>query len=176
MTPPSDYPSIDALEGEPGWLPLNLPRKFDVGRSFVSGEPEGDRLRVRYFLRESDEAFCARIWCGPGAEGPPRHAHGGAGAALLDELMGFGAWVRGIPVVAAQISIRYRAKLPLFRIVSAESSIRKVDGRKVHVWSRIYNPEDDGVYVEGEGLFIKRSLEDFTPKFKDMIQGHDLHG
>src|ERR1700709_466682 len=85
---------------EPGWAPID-PLRLEGGRgAFVSGEPEGerlrgrdfwgggegvrgffasgerggDRLRVRYFWRGGDRPLVGRAWFGPGAEGPPGHA------------------------------------------------------------------------------------------------------
>ena len=59
------------LSGEPDWEPLDIPTSFGKGRSFVSGEPDGDRLRLRYFCGPKKDALLARVWFGPGAEGPP---------------------------------------------------------------------------------------------------------
>jgi len=58
---------------EEGWTPIEPLVSVGTGRSFVSGDPEGDRLRVRYFRRARDGALVGRVWFGPGAEGPPGH-------------------------------------------------------------------------------------------------------
>ena len=80
---------------EVGWTPIDPLGSVGTGRSFVSGEPDGDRLRVCYYRRDRDGALVGKIWFGPGAEGPPGHAHGGSMAAVLDEAMGAGAWLAG---------------------------------------------------------------------------------
>lgn len=96
---------------EVGWTPIEPLESVGTGRSFVSGEPSGDRLRVRYYRRERDRALVGKIWFGPGAEGPPGHAHGGSMAAVLDEAMGAGAWLAGHAVVAAKLTINFRRML-----------------------------------------------------------------
>lgn len=86
--------------------------------SFVSSDPEGDRIRIAYYT--SDAATWARAWFGPGAEGPPGHAHGGATAAVLDEAMGMGALLSGRVVVGRQIAVEYLALVPLGAVVTVE--------------------------------------------------------
>ena len=73
---------------ELGWKPF-VPLALEGGqRSFVSGKPQSGLLRVHYFERQGDDAIVGRAWFGPGAAGPPGHAHGGSIAAVLDEAMG----------------------------------------------------------------------------------------
>jgi acyl-coenzyme A thioesterase PaaI-like protein len=145
MEPPRLAPPD--LAPPPGWEPLDtLPQ-----RSFVSGDPDGDRLRVRYYCR--DTALLARVWFGPEAEGPPGHAHGGAMAAVLDEAMGFAAWLAGHPVVAARLTTDFRRMLPLGTVCTVEPAVERIEGRKVHVAARILGPGGT-VYAEGEAIFV----------------------
>jgi acyl-coenzyme A thioesterase PaaI-like protein len=134
-------------------------------RSFVSGEPEGDRLRVRYFRRDVDGALTGMAWFGPGAEGPPGHAHGGSMAALLDEAMGLCAWVKGHSVVAAKIGVDFRRMLPLETEARFESWVERVDGRKILVRGRLHDAHDLP-YAESEGLFIEIGGE----RFKELAE------
>lgn len=153
--------STNIEQPETGWRPLAMPREFGAGRSFVSGEPEGDRLRVHYFQREHDGALVAKVWFGLGAEGPPGHAHGGSMAAVLDEAMGFAAWVAGKPVVAASLTIHFRKRLPLGRVLFVETALSTEGDNKVNTTGRILDPESGVVFCEGEGLFIQQPLESF---------------
>jgi len=146
---------------EPGWEPLEMPRSFGSGRSFVSGEPAGDRLRVHYFRRISDGMFVAKAWFGPGAEGPPGHAHGGSMAAVLDEVMGFACWVAGHPVVAATITVNFMKRLPLEQVFVAEAYVTGVEGQKVFASGRLYDPASGVEFSNGTGLFIQQPLESF---------------
>ncbi len=138
----------------PGWSPLDALAAVGITRSFVSGDPGGDRLRVRYFRRDDDGALVGRVWFGPGAEGPPGHVHGGSMAAVLDEAMGASAWLAGHPVVAVQITIQFRAMVRLGALLTFEADVVRVDGRKVATRGVLL--DDDGVCRgEGEGLFIR---------------------
>lgn len=145
---------MDSIDATPEHcIPLEAPPSVGRGRSFVSGEPLGDRIRIRYFLRNTDSAIVARLWFGPGAEGPPGHAHGGSIAAAIDECMGAAAWLSGHTVVAGRLVADFRAMLPLETPVTVVASVVAVTGRRVTTGARIEG--DDGtVYAEGEGLFI----------------------
>lgn len=153
--------ALDAALGtsEPGWDPLE-PLAPQSMRSFVSGDPSGQRLRVRYFRRGDDGALVGRVWFGPDAQGPPGHAHGGSMAAVLDEAMGAGAWLAGHTVVAARIGVSFRAMLPLGTIALVETWVESVDGRKVTTRGRLSGPGGD-VFAESDGLFVAIALEKF---------------
>ncbi len=148
------------LSPEPGWEPIPGQELSSEHRSFVSGDPEGPRLRVRYFRRQADGALLAKVWFGPEAQGPPGHAHGGSMAAVLDEAMGFAAWLAGHAVLAARLVIDFRNKLPLGQVVIAETAIEKVQGRKVFTRG-LLRSADGLVFTEGEGVFVKVSPERF---------------
>ncbi len=123
------------------------------GGAFVSGDPQSDRLRVSYYHRASDGVLVARVWFGPGTEGPPGHAHGGSVASALDEAMGGAAWHAGYPVVAARIAIDFREMVPIGAETTIEARIEQVDGRKIRT-KGVMTDAAGTVYAHGEGLFI----------------------
>lgn len=123
-------------------------------QSFVSGEPEGNRLRVAYFRRAADGALFVRAWFGRGAEGPPGYAHGGSVAAVLDEAMGAAAWMAGHPSVAARISVDFKLMVPLGLDALIEAAVDGVEGRKVATRARLLDG-DGRVLAESDGLFVK---------------------
>jgi acyl-coenzyme A thioesterase PaaI-like protein len=134
---------------------------LQLGRSFLAGpHAAADILKVRWYVRESDEALVGKIWFGPGAQGPPGHAHGGSMAAVLDEALGSACWVAGHSVLAAELTTRFRKMLPLGEVVTAEASIGRVDGRKIYPEGRLI--ADDGtVYAEATGLFVEIDFDRF---------------
>lgn len=154
-------PAIEELTAEPGWTPVEMPFSTSGGSSFVEGDPEGRRLRIRMFVREADRRLFAKVWFGPEAEGPPAHAHGGSMAAVLDHTMGIAAWVSGNPVVAASITINFHRKLPLGHVVLSETWVEKIDGKKVHTVGRLYLEDSEKPFGSGTGVFIKQELEAF---------------
>jgi acyl-coenzyme A thioesterase PaaI-like protein len=154
--------SVPAFDEPAGWRALDthpvgaVIAQF-VGRSYVAGDPDGDRLRVRYFWRATDArpaALAARAWFGPRAEGPPGHAHGGAMASVLDEAMGLAVWLAHRPAVAAHLETDFRKPIPLGTTVTAETTVGPAEGSgKASATARLVG--DDGtVYAEGSALFV----------------------
>lgn len=139
------------LSGEEGWREFDAPSLVGKSLRFVSGEPEGDRFRVKYY-RDPDGRLKAQIWFGPETEGPPGHAHGGSIAAVMDEVLGLVAWAAGHPIVVGTLSIRFRSMLPLGKVVTVEGDVVSVEGRKVLVTGRIFCRKT--VYAEAECLCI----------------------
>ena len=135
------------------WSRLRLPHMV-LADSFVSGDSTGHRLSLRYFRHDPDRSLRAKVLFGRGTQGPPGHAHGGSMAAVLDEAMGGAAWMQGDPVVAAELTIRFKTMLPLGARCVVEAWVSGVAGRKVSVAGRLTRSDGDTVYAEGEALFI----------------------
>ncbi len=154
-------PAISDLTPEEGWSPIEMPFSSSGGSSFVDGDPDGRRIRIRQFVRESDKRLFAKVWFGPQAEGPPGHAHGGSMAAVLDHTMGIGAWVAGHPVLAATITINFHAKLRLGTVVLSECWVDRIDGKKVYTIGRLYADDPERPFASGQGLFILQGIEAF---------------
>lgn len=150
-TPDEQMTNAVDLSGEPDWILFDAPSLVGESLRFVSGDPEGDRFRIRYF-RDTDQHLHARIWFGPETGGPPGHAHGGAIAAVMDEALGLAAWAAGYPVVVGNINVSFRNLLPLQKVVTLESEVVSAEGRKVMVHGRLFC--DDTLFAEGQCLCI----------------------
>ena len=159
--------NIALLKGEPGWTTIDSLEKYSSKPSFVLGDQSTDRFAVKYFVRENDKQLFGKVYFGKGTQGPPRHAHGGAMAAVLDEAMGFSAWLSGQTVVAAKIEIEFFQMLPVNSVVTVEAWVESVDGRKVRTKGKIF--KDDTIFSSSQGLFINIPVE----KFGD--DSHYLH-
>jgi acyl-coenzyme A thioesterase PaaI-like protein len=151
MTPPP-------ITVDPGWEPLWPFPKLSEGRSFVSGRQAADRMRVAYFRKADDDRLLARAWFGPGTEGPPAHAHGGAIAAVLDEIMGGVCWMNGHPVLAARVTINFARPIPLGTDATVEAWIDLIEGRKISTRARLLDAESL-VFAEADGLFVVMKAE-----------------
>jgi len=147
----SPPPALD-LAGEPNWEAFDAPALVGASLVFVSGDPHGERFRVRYF-RNNQRELVARVWFGPDTAGPPGHAHGGSIAAIFDEVLGLAAWAAGYPIVVGNLNVSFRQLLPLKTVVQLDSQIISAQGRKVLVKGRLTNG-DGLLYAEGECLCI----------------------
>ncbi len=156
-----------AVVPETGWTPIEPFRIEGGSGSFVTGRgegggAEGDRLRVRYFLRAADHRLVGRAWFGPGAQGPPGHAHGGAIAAVLDEAMGAAAWVAGHVAVAARLDTSFLRMLPLGTDATLEAWVEREEGRKIWTAGRLLDGAGE-LFATASGLFIELPPERFQP-------------
>ena len=133
---------------EPGWEPV-VPFPSPEG-TFLH---EGDRVRLAYFRKPNEPDLFAKAWFGVKTMGPPGHVHGGAMAAALDEAMGAVSWMNGHRVVAATITVKFLAMLPIQTETILEASIARVDGRKISTRSSLTDAAGQKV-AEAEGLFI----------------------
>jgi len=140
------------LSGAPDWEPFDAPALVGESLVFVSGDPHGDRFRVRYY-RNAQRDLVARVWFGPGTAGPPGHAHGGSIAAIFDEVLGLAAWAAGYPIVVGNLNVSFRQLLPLQTVIQLDSCIVSAEGRKVLVKGRLTDGGDT-LYAEAECLCI----------------------
>lgn len=156
-----------AVEPEPDWTPVD-PLRIEGGRgSFVSGEPEGRRLRVAYFRRGSDGRLVGRAWFGPGAAGPPGHAHGGSMAAVLDEAMGAAAWMAGHPVVAVHLATDFERMLPLGTDATLEAWVERVEGRKVHTRAVLADRAGE-IFAAATAIFVRLDKTRLAPVLAEL--------
>lgn len=150
-TQPVQAQDVIDLKGKSDWQEFDAAALVGESLRFVSGEPDGNRFRIRYY-RDTQQQLQARIWFGPETQGPPEHVHGGAMAAVFDEALGLAAWAAGYSVVVGNLNVSFRNLLPIQQVATVESSIASVDGRKVLVKGRLRS--GDTVYAEAECLCI----------------------
>ncbi len=171
----SIYPAPDdglldtPIEGcEPLYLLISGPRPA----KYVSGEPDGDRIRVRYFWGEHNKVLRGRVWFGQGAEGPPGVAHGGSVAALLDEVMGISGWASGWKVVAAEISVKFKRPTYLGEVHTFEGCVTDADGRKITCEATMLSSTGN-VVARSSGTFMEmrpEMLAQLRGRLKDVPQ------
>ena len=102
---------------------------------------------------EEDGRLTSEFTLNEAHQGPRGHAHGGASAAILDEVMGLVVWAAGHKVLAANINVNYRKPLPLHTPLLAEARITDVGERKIISAGKIMLP-DSTVAVEGSGVYV----------------------
>lgn len=151
--------SAPAARPEPGWQPV-VPFPSPEGTFLHEGDPPSrdalrrtSRVRIAYFRKPEAPDLYAKAWFGSKTMGPPGHVHGGAMAAALDEAMGAVCWMNDHKTVAASITVKFIAMLPIETETVLASRIDRVDGRKIFTRASLTNPAGE-VVAEAEGLFI----------------------
>ena len=122
------------------------------GWCFVCGPENPHGIGITMFV-DDDGVLTSEFTLNEAHQGPPGHTHGGASAAILDEVMGLVVWSAGHQVVAANININYRKPLPLHQPLLAEARITEVGERKIISVGEI-KLADSTVAVSGSGVYV----------------------
>jgi acyl-coenzyme A thioesterase PaaI-like protein len=143
---------------EAGWTPIST-KDVRLQPAFLQPDARSDRTRVQFYTKEGVQTIYAKAWFGPGAAGGPGIVHGGAAAAVLDEVMGVAAWFSGHVSMTGTMTIKYRLPMPVGIDTTVEGWMEQKEGRKVYTKGRIVDSDNGQVYVEGEAVFIRLSDE-----------------
>lgn len=112
--------------------------------------------KVRTFINP-DKSFTTEFTPRAGVEGPKAHSHGGFLATILDETMGSACWYNGLPVLAANLTVRYRKSVPLDGEYTCTAKIDRLETRRAMVSAKIMRGET--VYCEATGVFVRVPIE-----------------
>jgi Thioesterase superfamily len=94
-----------------------------------------------------------RVTFGAAYEGPPSYVHGGIIALAFDEMLGMANIASGHPGMTGTLTVRYRRPTPLYREVSFEAWVVKVEGRRIATRGTL--TFDDVLCAECDGLFVQ---------------------
>jgi len=122
------------------------------GWCFVCGNENPNSIGITMFM-DDNGVITSEFTLEKKQQGPPGNAHGGASAAILDEVMGLVVWVAGYKVAAANIDINYLKPLPLNQPLLAEARVTQVGERKIFSSGEI-KLADSTVAVSGTGIYV----------------------
>jgi acyl-coenzyme A thioesterase PaaI-like protein len=135
-------------------------------RSFVSG-PDSPLFNIEHFIHPNDESKLMTTGSFKlKSEGPPGHVHGGASAALLDEVMGVLVWHQKYFCVTQSIQVHYRRALPLSTEAIVFTEIKARHPKTIEVHATIYDKEKTP-YVSSQGVFHQLTADQLE-RFKSL--------
>ena len=143
-------------------------RLAEHGPCFVCGTANPHGMHVTWYADEQGRVS-TRIALDDSQQGPPGYAHGGASAALLDEVMGAAVWYAGNRVVAVNLECAYRHPLPLGADLTVWGEVVEQTGRTVWARGEIVLPDGTvavigrGIYVEAPQFFDNPMMHAFQP-------------
>ena len=142
---------------EPGWSDLDFTdiAAAMVSKSFVSGE--GSAMVVRYYKGGDGQGVVSKVLFGPRTHGAPGLVHGGAMAAVLDEVMAGTLLFGGHFAFGADLHVHYRQMLPVPNRCVADGRIDRLEGRKIFASARLRDVTGQTVFAEAEALFVMPS-------------------
>lgn len=144
----------ETLPERTSWQTVVLPFS-KLSTSFVSGVQDKNRIEISYFQAAGDTSrLFAEICYGDYAAGPPGHAHGGAQAAVLDELCGGIVWLQNHKALAVKLETEFLQMIPLGESLTGIATVLNTDRRKVYTEASIVN-EQGVVLAKAKTLFVK---------------------
>jgi acyl-coenzyme A thioesterase PaaI-like protein len=127
------------------------------GSCFICGSQNPKGMGLVWYA-QADAEHGLRVFCDfeftLSEQGPPGHAHGGASAAVIDEVMGAAVWRSGLKVVLANMNLNYHKPVPLHTSLRAEGWLERLEGRKAYAFGRIVLVNGGETAVSGTGLYI----------------------
>ncbi len=147
-----------------GDYPLLTPRFPNWQKSFVSG-PHSPLFKIEHrrvpatSLQDSSQ-LCSRIHFLPLAEGPPGCVHGGASAALMDELMGVLAWDQDFLSVTEKLQLHFEKLMPLSEEIFGVVWIESQNERNLKLKAGLFD-RDETCFVSAEAEFYKLNEKHF---------------
>lgn len=137
----------------PSRLPFHTPTCMGCGPD----NPHGFQLTV---FRDGDSVF-SDITFDERHIGAPGLAHGGAVAAVCDDLLGFTLWAAGTPAVTRSLTVDYLQPVPLHQPHRITAHIESRDGRALNVVGT-GTSGDGSTRFTARALFIVVTAEHFA--------------
>jgi acyl-coenzyme A thioesterase PaaI-like protein len=131
---------------------------------FACGPDNPDGLHLKFVLDEANKKFVCKFRLAHKFWGPPKHAHGGIVATILDEAMGKVNKIRHVIAVTSEMRVQYLKMVPLGKWCSVESWEERVNGREHHNVAEIKNQKGE-VLARSTGKFIAIDPERMFKKF-----------
>jgi acyl-coenzyme A thioesterase PaaI-like protein len=132
--------------------------------------PAGYHLPVR---RDGEEVRASFAF-GPAHEGGPGLAHGGAVAAVCDDLLGHVLTLVGVPAVTRSLQVEYLAPVVLGQAHELRARLVEHDGRTL--WIEGEGTVDGAVRFTARGLFVQVGLRHFlaglTPDQRERAEAY----
>ena len=97
---------------------------------FGCGKDNAEGMRLKFVHDEAAKRFVAHFRLGRRFTGPPRHAHGGIIAAILDEAMSKPSKLRNVLAPTMELTVRYLKPVPLGERLTAAGWEVRVRGRE----------------------------------------------
>lgn len=135
------------------------------GHCYVCGSENPHGIGLTWYAKEDGSIF-SEFTLTLKQQGPLGHIHGGASAAVLDEVIGVAIWRAGYNVAVVNMDINFRRAIPVNTTVTVEARMTEKHGRKIYGTGKIRLPDGSvavsckGIYVEAPHLFEENRYRD----------------
>jgi len=146
----------EEVENRPWASKRNRSESGCLGQDFVK---HSKAVPMRFYWNHKTKRMTGTALFTDSSEGPPGRAHGAAIAMVFDEILAYPVWRLveedfGV-AVTAELSVSYKAALPLRNTVAFHCRVQRREGRKWWVTGELTKLDDQTVvYATGKALFI----------------------
>ena len=120
---------------------------------FACGKDNPHGMHLKFLLDDDGRHFVCRFRLSERFWGPPKHAHGGIIATILDEAMGKVNKLRHVIAVTSKMTVEYLKPVPLGKPLVAVGWGKSVRGRRHINLAEIRNQKGE-VLARSQGTFI----------------------
>ncbi|HXP48031.1 MAG TPA: PaaI family thioesterase [Terriglobales bacterium] len=120
---------------------------------FACGKDNPHGMHLKFFLDDDGRHFVCRFRLSDRFWGPPKHAHGGIIATILDEAMGKVNKLRHVIAVTSKMTVEYLKPVPLGKPLVAVGWEKSVRGRRHINLAEVRNQAGE-VLARSQGTFI----------------------
>ena len=120
---------------------------------FGCGKDNPHGMHLKFFYHEDSDSFVARFRLAQRYWGPPKHAHGGIIATILDEAMGKVNKLKHVIALTREMTVEYLKPVPLHKPLLVEGRSKYVRGRR-HVNVGEIRNERGEVLARGRATFV----------------------
>ncbi len=131
---------------------------------FACGVDNPQGMRLKFYFDEEGKRFVCKFRLSRRYWGPPKHAHGGIIATILDEAMGKVNKIRHVVALTSEMRVHYLRPVPLGKPLTVESREQRVRGRE-HINVAEIKNEAGEVLATGWGKFIAVDAARMFAKF-----------
>ncbi len=137
---------------------------------FGCGKDNPQGMRLKFVHDEAGKRFVAHFRLGRRFTGPPRHAHGGIIAVILDEAMSKSSKLRNVLAPTTELTVHYLKPVPLGERLTAAGWEVRVRGREHLRAAEIRNQRQE-LLATARGKFkavdVDRMVSKFLEKTRD---------
>ncbi len=120
---------------------------------FGCGKDNPQGMHLKFHYHEESNSFVARIKLPQRYWGPPKHAHGGIIATILDEAMGKVNKLKHVIALTREMTVEYLKPVPLHKPLLVEGRAHYARGRR-HVNVGAIRDEKGEVLARGRAVFV----------------------
>ncbi|XP_068393675.1 acyl-coenzyme A thioesterase THEM5 [Eschrichtius robustus] len=128
-------------------------------------ETEGQGYEYVIFFHPSKKKSVCLFQPGPYLEGPPRFAHRGSLAAMIDETFSKTAYLAGEGLFTLNLNITFKNLIHVGSLAVLNVDVEKIEDQKLYISCVAQSADQQTVYTKASGTFLQLQLEEDSSQY-----------